>query len=68
MPQRSKLLAWVQPQNDDEFVAAFVGGAARQRMPATRICASVDKAREWVEHEAAEFGLPVEWLSMAPGQ
>jgi hypothetical protein len=28
MQQRSKLLAWVAPQSDDEVVAAFVGGAA----------------------------------------
>jgi hypothetical protein len=66
MRQRSKLLAWVEPQRDDEVVAAFVGGAARQRVPATQVCASVEEAREWVEHEAAEFGLPVEWLSAPP--
>jgi hypothetical protein len=66
MPQRGKLLAWVEPQGDDEVVAAFVGGAARQRAPATQVCGSVSEAREWVEHEAAEFGLPVEWLSAAP--
>ena len=27
MPQRGKLLAWIEAQNDDEFQAAFVGGA-----------------------------------------
>lgn len=66
MPQRSRLLAWVEPRSDGEVVAAFVGGAARQRAPAMEVCASVDEAREWVEHEAAEFGLPVEWVNMAP--
>jgi hypothetical protein len=66
MPHRSKLLAWVEPQGDEEFVAAFVGGAAPQRAPAVQVSATPEEAREWIEHEAAEFGLPVEWLSRAP--
>jgi hypothetical protein len=66
MPQRSKLLAWVEPQSDDEFVAAFVGGAATKRVPAMQLCASSEEARQWVEAEAAEFGLPVEWLTAPP--
>ena len=66
MPQRSKLLAWVEPHGADEFVAAFVGGAATKRAPATQLCTSPEEARQWVEGEAAEFGLPIEWLSAAP--
>jgi hypothetical protein len=66
MPQRSKLLAWIEPQRDDEFLAAFVGGSATERAPATQICASRAEARRWVEDEAAEFGLSVEWVSRAP--
>ena len=66
MPQRGKLLAWIEPQNDDEFQAAFVGGAATQRAPAMQLCASPEEARQWVEREAAEFGLPVQWLNAPP--
>ena len=66
MPQRSKLLAWVEPRNDEEFLAAFVGGAATERTPARQLCASPDEARQWIEHEAADFGLPVEWLNAPP--
>jgi hypothetical protein len=57
MQHLSKLLAWVEPQGDEEFVAAFVGGAAPQRAPAVQVCATPEEAREWIEHEAAEFGL-----------
>jgi hypothetical protein len=47
-------------------VAAFVGGAATKRVPAMQLCASSEEARQWVEAEAAEFGLPVEWLTAPP--
>jgi hypothetical protein len=67
MPLRSKLLAWVEPQNGQEVLAAFVGGAATKRAPATQLCASSAEARKWVEDEAAAIGLPVEWLTAAPG-
>jgi len=60
-----KLLAWVKPHGG-EYLASFVGGAATQRAPATRLCDSPDKARRWVEEEAAQFGVQVEWLSGAP--
>jgi hypothetical protein len=66
MPQQSRLLAWVEPQRDNGFLAAFVGGAATRRAPATQVCLSLEEARHWVEGEAAEFGLPVEWLAAAP--
>jgi hypothetical protein len=66
MPQSSKLLAWVEPHRDQEFVAAYVSGAATRRRPATQLCASPDDARQWVEHEAAALGLAVEWVSEPP--
>jgi hypothetical protein len=66
MPRWSRLLAWVEPRNDVEFLAAFVGGAATTRAPATQLCVSSAEARQWVEDEAAEVGLPVEWLAAAP--
>ena len=66
MPQGSKLLAWIEPRNDEMFLAAFVGGAATKRRPATNLCTSPDEARQWIEDEAAEMGLPVEWLDAAP--
>ena len=65
MPQSGKLLAWVEPTNGD-FLAAYVGGAATKRWPATQLCASSDEARRWVEHDAAKLGVPVEWVSEAP--
>jgi hypothetical protein len=66
MPQRSKLLAWIEPRGDAEFLAAFVGGAATKRVPAMRVCPTHDEARRWVEQEAAEFRLPIEWLTEPP--
>lgn len=67
MPQRSKLLAWVEPQSGNEFLAAFVGApVATKRRPATQLCASPEEAQQWIEREASALGLPVEWVSQAP--
>jgi hypothetical protein len=66
MPQSSKLLAWVEPRGSQAFLAAFVGGAAVARQPAEQLCASHDEARQWIEGQAGELGLPVEWLNEAP--
>ena len=68
MPQSGKLLAWVEPQSEEEFLGAYVGGAATKRWPATQLCASLDEARRWVERDAAELGVPVEWVSEAPNR
>ena len=64
----SKLLAWIEPRNGDrEYTAAFVSFlTASQRAPGTRRCGSVDEARQWVEREAAAFGVPVEWTDRSP--
>jgi hypothetical protein len=75
MLPRGKLLAWIEPLSDDEFVAAFVGeGAAPTqgqdvsgRAPATQLCSSIDDARRWVHDQAAAFDLPVQWLDAVPG-
>jgi hypothetical protein len=67
MPQSGKLFAWIEPQSDDVFLAAFVGApAASTRRPATQVCASPDEARQWVERQATALGIPVEWVSVAP--
>jgi hypothetical protein len=70
MAPSGKLRAWIEHQNGGGFLAAFVGvatlpdggTAVANREPATCVCCSPDKAREWVEGEATEFGLPVEWV------
>jgi hypothetical protein len=68
------LLAWIEPCGADEFMGAFVGeGSAHDvhrhspgRAPATQLCSSPDEARQWVEDQAAAFGVPVKWLSDIP--
>ena len=59
----AKLLAWIEPQANDEFLAAYVGSAATERAPATQICRSSDEARDWVRNEAAALGVPIHWVS-----
>jgi hypothetical protein len=62
MPASSKFLAWIEPSDGSEFQAAFVAAMASRRKPATHRCASPDEARRWVEVQAAELGVPVEWV------
>jgi hypothetical protein len=62
----NKLFAWIAPQGDDKFVAAFRAAAAPNRAPATQACSSADEARRWVEHEAAALDVPVAWVGEAP--
>jgi len=64
----NRLLAWIEPRiGDSDYAAAFVSFlTASQRSPATRRCASADEARQWVEREAATFGVPVEWTDLRP--
>jgi hypothetical protein len=69
MSQRDRLIAWIEPSSDANFLAAFVGAAAAgSRAPATRRCGSAEEARRWVETEAAAFRLPVEWVDRAPAR
>ena len=62
MSSGSRLLAWIEPRGEAVWVA-FVGALAIHRTPATRVCASIEQARQWVEVEAASVGLPIEWIS-----
>ena len=67
MPASNKFLAWIEPSDGREFLAAFVAaGTASRLKPATHRCASPDEARKWVEVQAAEFGVPVEWADSFP--
>ena len=66
MPRSDKLLGWVRPHGDCNFLASFVGGGAANRLPATRLCNSPNEAHHWIEEEAAEIGAPIEWLNAAP--
>jgi hypothetical protein len=67
MPASSKFLAWIEPSDGRQVVAAFVAAAmVSRRKPAMHRCASLDEARRWVEVQAAEFGVPVEWVDRPP--
>jgi hypothetical protein len=73
MAPSGKLRAWIERQQGGRFIAAFIGVATlpdggtvvASREPARQVCTSSDKARRWVEAEATEFGLPVEWVEGA---
>ena len=69
MSDRNRLVAWVEPQSDHKFVAAFVASAARsQRAPAVAHFHSMSEARGWVEEQAAAFGgVQVDWVDR-PGK
>lgn len=71
------LLAWIEQCDTGNFIGAFVGedaapGACKHfsgRAPATCLCSSASEARQWVEGQAASFGLPVKWIrGSAQGQ
>jgi hypothetical protein len=66
MPSADKLIAWVEQTTPQDCVAAFVAAMASRRQPAMRRCASPDEARHWVESQAAEFDVAVEWVDRAP--
>jgi hypothetical protein len=63
MTPSGQLLAWIERSGTGEFRGAFVGDGARNRLPATQACSSIDEAREWVVEEAAALGVPVKWLA-----
>ena len=73
MAPGGRLRAWIERQSGGGFRAAFLGvavmpdgsSAVVRREPATRVCCSPEKARQWVEKEATAFGLPVEWVEPA---
>jgi hypothetical protein len=61
MKPNGALRAWIE-RCGDRFIAAFVGQYAVTRAPATRVCATQDEARGWVEVEAALLGVSVDWV------
>ena len=70
MVTTGKLLAWITPCADNDYVAAFVsvepatGSAPATRSePATCHAPSPEEARQWVEAEAATLGATIEWLA-----
>jgi hypothetical protein len=63
-----KIRAWIEHRTKPGVLAAFVGvpgegDAPLQRPPATRLCASLDEAKQWIETEARAIGVPIEWAS-----
>jgi hypothetical protein len=75
MMPKGSLLAWIESKGGGEFVGAFVGedaapGATRHfpgRAPATGVFHSPHEAIAWLEARAAEFNLPIKWISDVPG-
>jgi hypothetical protein len=62
-----KLRAWIEHCTKEGLLAAFIGMPEEGdpplgRLPATRLCASLEEARRWVEAEARALGVSVEWV------
>jgi hypothetical protein len=74
MALEGSLHGWIESLGACRFAGAFVGEGtladpARDyagRAPAMKICVSPAEARQWVERQAADFGLPVRWISGPP--
>ncbi len=64
MPTGEKFLAWVEPrEGGGSFMASFVAAnTLSRRAPATHGFSSPVEAKEWVEREASELGVTVEWV------
>ncbi len=66
MPTGEKFLAWVKPREGDGFVASFVAAnTVSRRAPATHGFSSPVEAKEWVERQASELGVLVEWVDQS---
>ena len=64
MPATGKLIAWIETRADGEVVGGFLGETMdNDRVPAERVCGSPQEAHTWIEHEASQLGLPVEWIT-----
>lgn len=64
MASESRLLAWIENENDQVFMAYFVSSISeKSRLPAISSCISRLDAQRWIEGQAAELSLPVEWVS-----
>lgn len=63
-PAAGKLIAWIETKADGEVVGAFLGETMdNDRVPAKKVCSSTRAAHAWIEHEASQLGLPIEWVS-----
>jgi len=57
-----RLMAWVDEYHG-KYLASFVSAdTLGQREAATRQFPSRDEARQWIEAEASEIGVNVEWM------
>jgi hypothetical protein len=60
-----RFVAWIESQDEASCTVAFVAATASRRAPATRKCASLDEARQWVELEAEALGgVSIEWIAV----
>jgi len=63
IPIPGKLIAWIEKKADGEVVGAFLGETMdNHRLPARKTCSSPQEAHAWIEHEASELGLSVDWV------
>lgn len=66
MPTGEKFLAWVKPSKGEGFEASFVAANTRsRRAPASYGFATPVEAKRWVEQQASELGVPVEWVDQS---
>lgn len=57
-----KVLAWLALKDEGRVEAAFVA-AGTKREPVRRSFRDQEAARRWVEHEAAELGVSIRWVT-----
>jgi hypothetical protein len=60
------LIVWIEDHGAAGAEAAFLYAAAPKRAPARRRFLSIDCARRWVQSEADEMALPVQWVDARP--
>jgi hypothetical protein len=61
MAKEHKLIAWITT-GQHGLEAAFVSEGTK-REPARRTFRDQEAARKWVEHEAAELGAAISWVT-----
>lgn len=64
MSSSDRLLAWIEPGDAQNYVlASFIAApTVMRRAPARYRARSHDEARKWIETQAAELGVPLEWV------
>ena len=61
MPPAGKLLAWIEPSEDEEFQVRIISASAVTGCaPATYLCRSHAEARRWAEVQAAAARFHIE--------